>query len=132
MAAPFVERTLRKLKTDGVNRTQVVLGIAVLALGILSLVSVVRAQGPPARDTNESEISGSARGASIKLPLQLGENLSYGAVTKSPDEAAEEDNLAKQLSNPIASLISVPFQDRLAKVIFNSYLRHQSVFVRSK
>jgi hypothetical protein len=93
-----------------VNRTQVVLGIAVLALGILSLVSVVRAQGPPARDTNESEISGSARGASIKLPLQLGENLSYGAVTESPDEAAEEDNLAKQLSNPVASLISVPFQ----------------------
>src|SRR5438874_4381163 len=46
----------------------------------------------------------------IKLTLNATENLSFGAVSESSDENAEADKLAKQLSNPVASLISVPFQ----------------------
>jgi len=42
--------------------------------------------------------------------LNATENLSFGAVSESSDENAEADKLAKQLSNPVASLISVPFQ----------------------
>jgi hypothetical protein len=44
------------------------------------------------------------------LPFEKTENLSLGAVTESSSESAEADKLAKQLANPISSLISVPFQ----------------------
>ena len=48
-------------------------------------------------------------GASINLPpFRTNQNLTL--AVESPDEASEADQLAKQLSNPIASLISVPFQ----------------------
>jgi hypothetical protein len=81
--------------------------------GILSVVSVVRATESPEVDPTQGAIDepfGSAARVSFSLPLQTNTNLSLGAVTESPDEAAEADKLAKQLANPIASLISVPFQ----------------------
>src|SRR5437899_11012356 len=46
----------------------------------------------------------------IKMTLNATQNLSFGAVSESSDENAEADKLAKELANPIASLISVPFQ----------------------
>src|SRR5215467_5592187 len=44
----------------------------------------------------------------IASPLVEGQKLSYAAETA--EEADEADKLAKQLNNPVASLISVPFQ----------------------
>ena len=81
--------------------------------GILSVVSAVRATEPPEVDSNLNAIGesfGSDQRVSLSLPLHANTNLSLGAVTESPDEAAEADKLAKQLANPVASLISVPFQ----------------------
>src|SRR6185503_5395902 len=50
-----------------------------------------------------------AEGPSINLsPFRANQNLTL--AVESPGEATEADRLAKQLSNPIASLISVPFQ----------------------
>jgi hypothetical protein len=74
--------------------------------------------GVCAAEPSEVDLKGSALGerfapdarVSLSLPLQTNANLSLGAVTESSDEAAEADRLAKQLANPISSLISVPFQ----------------------
>ncbi len=95
------------------KRTQIVLGVTVLTLGFLSVVPGIRATEPPEVDTNGNvmgEPAALGEGAAISLPLKTTENFSYGAVTESSAEAAEADKLAKQLANPISSLISVPFQ----------------------
>src|SRR5438477_5807379 len=92
---------------------ELLVGITVLTLGILSVVPAAHATEPPQVDANARAIGepfATEVGVSLRLPLQSGENFSYGAVTESSSEAAEADKLAKQLANPIASLISVPFQ----------------------
>ena len=59
--------------------------------------------------TNGNTTGEPFEGASINLPpFRTNQNLTL--AVESPDEASEADQLAKQLSNPIASLISVPFQ----------------------
>ena len=100
-------------EADNVKQTQIVLGVTVLTLGFLSVVPGIRATEPPEVDTNGNvmgEPAALGEGAAISLPLKTTENFSYGAVTESSAEAAEADKLAKQLANPISSLISVPFQ----------------------
>jgi len=96
-----------------VKQSQIILGVTVLTLGILSVVPGIRATEPPGVDTNGKPIGEAFTpdvGAAISLPLKTSENFSFGAVTESSTEDAEADKLAKQLSNPISSLISVPFQ----------------------
>jgi len=96
-----------------VRRTQVVLGVAVLTLGFHSAVSAVPGKQSPEVDADGNAIGepfAPDEGSSISLPFQTRESFSLGAVTESSAEAAEADKLAKELANPIASLISVPFQ----------------------
>ena len=92
---------------------------AALALGILSVVSIIGATELPEVDANGNAIGQPSVAAKSdvvlnNLLLQTNESLRYGAVTESSAPAAgeesEADALAKQLANPIASLISVPFQ----------------------
>lgn len=77
------------------------------------MVSVVHAAENPDVDANSSAIGepfGLAEDARSSVPFQTVGNLSLGAVTESSSETSEADKLAKQLTNPISSLISVPFQ----------------------
>jgi len=103
----------QKVEADNVKQSQIILGVTVLTLGILSVGPGICATEPSEVDANSNATGESfARdeGARISLLSQRSENFSLGAVTESPAEASEADTLAKQLSNPISSLISVPFQ----------------------
>ena len=94
------------------KRTQIVLGVSAFALGILSVGPHVCATESEDGATNGNlagEPFAPDVGASINLPpFRTNQNLTL--AVESPDEATQADQLAKQLSNPIASLISVPFQ----------------------
>jgi hypothetical protein len=112
LTAALIDYSPKRLSRH-VNRPPIVLGLAILLAGILSVVSVARAAESPEVDPNQNAIGeplGRDTRVSLDLPLQTKANLSLGAVTESSDEAAEADKLAKQLANPISSLISVPFQ----------------------
>ena len=89
---------------------KLLVGITVLTLGILSVGPGVRATESEDVGTNGNLAGEPFEGARLSLPFHTRENFSLGAVTEAPDEAAEADKLAKELANPIASLISVPFQ----------------------
>jgi hypothetical protein len=97
-----------------VKRSRLVIGATVLILGILSVAPSICATEPSnaAADSNAIGESAALGGdAALSLsPFWISQNLTLGAVTESSDEAAEADKLAKQLANPISSLISVPFQ----------------------
>src|SRR5437667_3583636 len=101
-------------KKEGVitRQSQILTGVTALVLGILSVASI-RATAPSqvdAKDNAVAEPFAADAGASVNLPpFRMNQNLTL-AVTESSAEAAEADKLAKELANPIASLISVPFQ----------------------
>ena len=95
------------------RHSQVAVGLTVLTLGILSVVRGIGATGPSKVDTDSNGVDEPLTldiRAAVGSPFQATENLSLGAVAESSAEAAEADKLAKELANPISSLISVPFQ----------------------
>jgi hypothetical protein len=89
------------------------LGIVVLTPWLLFVASGVGATEDSEVDSNsnpvEEPFSQDAH-ISLQSSLRADESLSFGAISESTDEAAQADKLAKQLANPISSLISVPFQ----------------------
>ena len=92
------------------KRAQIALGVTAFTLGILLVGPGVRAAESEDGAAKDNVAGEPFQGARLTLPFQTRDNFSLGAVTESPDEAAEADKLAKELANPIASLISVPFQ----------------------
>ena len=100
------------------RRSPYVIGAAVLAWGILSAVPAVCATDSPGADTYgniKGEHAASGEDTLLQLsPFRLNQNLALGAIDESSADSSasddEADKLAKQLSNPVASLISVPFQ----------------------
>jgi hypothetical protein len=111
LAAVLVSQN-RKDGGENVRQSLLAFGVTVLTLGILSARPDIHATEPIGGDANNNATGAAfahAEGPSINLPLfRANQNLTL--AIESPDEAAEADKLAKELANPIASLISVPFQ----------------------
>jgi hypothetical protein len=92
--------------------------VGVFASVMAASIGSVLAQNVDANGNTASDSSVAAAKSEVvlnNLPLQTSEDLSYGAVSQSAAAVAggeedEEAKLAKDLTNPIASLISVPFQ----------------------
>jgi hypothetical protein len=96
-----------------VKRSQIGLDLGILALGILSVVPVVRAVESPEVDANKDAIGepfGSNASLSLRLPLRGSENLTYGAVTESPTTEPSASELNRQLTNPVSSIWSIANQ----------------------
>ena len=94
----------QKDEGENIRQSQIILGVTVLTLGILSVGPAVRATEPPDGGTNGKPIGEAFIhdvGAPVGLSFQTTENLTLGAVTESPAEAAEaartnrEDGLRK-------------------------------------
>jgi len=89
---------------------KLLVGVTVLTLGLLSVGPRVRATESEDVITNGNVAGEPFEGARLSLPFHTYKNFSLGAVSESSAEDTEADKLAKQLANPISSLISVPFQ----------------------
>jgi hypothetical protein len=98
-----------------VRRTQVVLRAAVLTLGILSVVPVVRATESCEVDASSNaagEPFGPDAGVSLRVPFRPSNNLILGAVTQSSTGEGEESasELNRELTNPVSSIWSIANQ----------------------
>jgi hypothetical protein len=101
-----------------------VIGAAVLAWGILSAVPAVCATDSPGADTYgniKGEHAASGEDALLQLwPFRLNQNLALSAVDESSADSSasddEADKLAKQLSNPVASLIPADSFPRINQI----------------
>jgi hypothetical protein len=95
------------------RQAQIVLGITVLTLGILTIgpsVYATAAQGSDVNGNATGEPFTADAGVMLTLPLQRSKNLSFGAVTESPATEPSASELNRQLTNPVSSIWSIANQ----------------------
>jgi len=95
------------------RQSPVVFGVTVLTLGILSVTPGICANEASEVDTNSKVTPDPfARDSrvSLSLPLQVSEDLTYGAVTESPSGEPSASELNRQLTNPVSSIWSISNQ----------------------
>ena len=105
------------------RRLQIVLGVTVLTLGVLSVTPGICANEASEVNTNSKAtpdpFAPDSR-VSLSLRLQGNEDLTYGAVTESPGETSDRSvpddrelsssELNRQLTNPVSSTWSISNQ----------------------
>src|SRR5215475_13336768 len=87
--------------------------IAVLALGLLLVVRGVRAADSSEVDSSFNPVAkpfSQDAHVSLSVPLQRGENFSFGAVTESSDGEESASELNRKLTNPVSSIWSIQSQ----------------------
>src|SRR5438128_12338032 len=92
---------------------KLVVGVTVLTLGILSVAPGIRATESSKVDTTGNvmgEPAAPGERVVLSLPVTTTQTLCLGAVAEASAEVSDDEELAKELANPIASLISVPFE----------------------
>jgi len=98
------------------NRPQIVLGLAAFTVGILPMVSVLRATESSRADASNDALSEPFSPnvtVSLCLPLQDGKNLSFGAaaqIPQDPAEGASASELNRKLTNPVSDIWSIESQ----------------------
>jgi hypothetical protein len=100
------------MKEKNVKRTQVAFSIF-LALGIFSLVPPIQAAQPSEVDANDDAIGepfALDNEARISLPLQVNQDLIFGAVTEASNEEESASELNRKLTNPVSSIWSISNQ----------------------
>jgi hypothetical protein len=101
------------MKETNIKRAQILLGVTVLTLGILSLASVVRAAESPEVDSGDRPTNDGfapAAGSALRLPLETTEPVSFVAVTESSDGEESASDLNRKLTNPVSSIWSISNQ----------------------
>jgi hypothetical protein len=96
-----------------VKQSQIVLGITVLTLGILSVTPGICANEASEVNTNSKAtpdpFAPDSR-VSLSLPLHGSEDLTYGAVSESSTGEESASELNRQLTNPVSSIWSIANQ----------------------
>src|SRR5438874_13214299 len=87
-----------------VRRIQIVFGVAVLTLGILSGLTAVRAGEPFDGGVNGNASGEPFQTGRISLRFQTSENLSLGAVTESSAAEPSASELNRHLTSPVSSI----------------------------
>jgi hypothetical protein len=96
-----------------VKLNQDILGLVLVTLGILSVISTIRASEPEKMDATKdtaSEPFAPDPGVSLRLPFFFSENLSLGAVTESSGQEESASELNRKLTNPVSSIWSISNQ----------------------
>lgn len=92
------------------KQTQIVLAVAILTLGILSVRPAVRAAEPLDGVANSNATGEPFQTARISLQFRTSENLSLGAVAESSGGEPDSSELNRELTNPVSSLWSISNQ----------------------
>ena len=105
---------LQQDKRTNVKLNQDILRVVLVALGVLSVISTIRATEPGKMDTRHTVSKSFAPdpGVLLGLPFPQSENLSLGAVSQSsPGDGAESaSELNRKLTNPVSSIWSISNQ----------------------
>ena|SRR5215831_3542047 len=92
---------------------QIRLGIAVVALGLLLVVPGVQASESSEVDSSFNPVAAAFAPdthVSLQVPLQSGENFSFGAVAGSSDGEESASELNRKLTNPVSDIWSISNQ----------------------
>src|SRR5215471_14165750 len=96
-----------------VVRPRIVLGLATATLGILCVIPDIHATEPVPFDASKNAIGEPFfpdGHVSLRVPLQSGENFSFGAVTESPAGEPSASELNRKLTNPVSDIWSIQSQ----------------------
>jgi hypothetical protein len=96
-----------------VKKSGMYLPVTVLALSLLLAVQGIRATEPPELEPSANpgdEPFSQDRHVSLRVPVQSGENFSFGAVTESSAGEPSASELNRKLTNPVSDIWSIANQ----------------------